>query len=877
MVPQKPSTKIALLLLAFANGLFFLFWDIQNFPPLENGEAVLGLATEFFYQAAAANLDFGPYMIQKWSQTALGPDLPMHTAYLIPDLYPLQTLWLGAAFWLFGANPFAIHFSAALLSLLFLAILYHTVTRISGPLCALLATLFASQSLILLLLGRTVFTPTVFGALFGALTLGAFFVGHSQKRPVYFLWGGITFGFALLNCYPSVFVFPLILVVWLVWESHSLAFLKEKYLWLGALAALGVFFLGSLLFSSALTPNPWGNLVQTYAYYLDRGTDENPVSKGAAFLWNNPLMSLRVLFWSMPPYPTPFGTDMPNFTLVGATQLQRVLLPFFLLGLGRAFVRRSSSDKLWLSWFWVSWVVFAFLITYEIRYFVVVLPALYALCVEGLLLSASWVEKKWPSPAAGRGLWLVAGLAFGASSLMTYKNYFVDYRQDDANLWGAIHSEVLAQEVLKAGPPEEVLVVLGHSTLIPNAPLFFLTHGEYRVHSWAGLLGAKGYQLSEMRLWEQEQFDRGVQKILYLFSLDQAGAEIPGKPANYGNDYDDLARFALLHPKLEPVRVNSTSRGVPLQAVYEVSASLAQASTWIPLGPEPLVQTFRFPYPALEAVELEWRSEGTTKGSLTAEVLALNPANPAETGAKVLGWVTAGQSGKVRLDFGGLQLDPRGFYGLKLQARGAEVFLKQSPCRCSQGSQAFRLSAAGAPVPLEETLDWRLVPAPTFLAQGSKAQVLELDATGASTAVKLLVSQAQLESGGAEGLGLFAAGDWNWFAPNSPQPASLTFELRSQKEMKTLAFTGFPRVHNDPEMLNFVGISVSTNGTQFRSLGRLASDGRGIWTGIYERELSGNTEVSGKRIWVRIDFSGENSQLWAVKTNPLTFKVDFVQ
>ncbi|OGG99710.1 MAG: hypothetical protein A2600_07885 [Candidatus Lambdaproteobacteria bacterium RIFOXYD1_FULL_56_27] len=860
--------------------MFFLFWDIHNFPPLENGEAVLGLATELFYQAYRAHLDFGPYMIQRWSQMALGPNLPMHTAYLIPDLYPLQTLWLGAAFWLFGANAFAIHFSAAVLSLAFLAVLYKTVARISGTQSALLATLFASQSLVLLLLGRTVFTPTVFGALFGALTLGAFFRGYSQKRPVYFLWGGLAYGFALLNCYPSVFVFPLILLVWLVWDSGSLTFLKGKYLWLGALLALGVFVLGSILFSAALTPNPWGNLIQTYAYYLDRGTDENPVAKGAAFLWNNPLMSLRVLFWSMPPYPAPFGTDMPNFTLVGATQLQRVLLPFFLLGLGRAFVRRSSADKLWFTWFWVSWTVFAFLITYEIRYFVVVLPALYALCVEGMLLAAGWLEQKWTALGRGRGLWLLAGLVFGISSLMTYKNYYVDYRQDDANLWGAIHSEVLAQEVLKAGPPEQVLVVLGHSTLIPNAPLFFLTHGEYRVHSWAGLLGAKEYQLSEMRLWEQEQFDRGVQKILYLFSLDQAGAKIPGKPANYGNDYDDLLRFAQLHPKLEPVRINYTSRGIPLQAVYVVNASLTQESTWIPLGTEPLVQTFRFPFPALEAVELELRQDGLATGNVTAEVLALDPANPMGGATQVLGKASVNPSGKVRLEFSGLKMDPRGFYGLALQAKGEGVFVKQSPCRCSQGSQAYQSARPGsgtAPALLEETYDWRLVPASTVWVPTPKAQILDLAANGASEEVKLLVSQAQLESGGAEGLGLFVAGDWSWFAPNSPNPASLTFELRGQKEMKTLAFTSFPRVHNDPEMVNFIGISISTNGTQFRSMGRLASDGRGIWTGIYERELSGQTAVTGKRLWVRFDFSGENSQLWAVKTNPLTLKVDFVQ
>ncbi len=284
----------------------------------------------------------------------------------------------------------------------------------------------------MLLVGRNIQIEAVLLALtFG--TLAAYLQAVRTKDYRWGVLAGVIAGIGMMTKLPFVIVL-ISLLVWRLWESRGVAWLKERYT-LAAAAAL------------ALTAGPW---------YIVRAV--NPAYRAAQDYLGST--------WQ----PFSFSEFYRNVYLEMFWMLSPVLVGLLLLGLYFALKSRKSADKLLLSLLGVHALFFTFY-HFHTYYYVPLVP--FAALLAGRGLSGAGLR----SPRRLTSVLVVTVLLLGAGSVYTlagkkYSMYPLDFPYDVAfragldpsetvvevqeRFWGSFGPAIAAEAVLQGMPPAVV-------------------------------------------------------------------------------------------------------------------------------------------------------------------------------------------------------------------------------------------------------------------------------------------------------------------------------------------------------------------------------------------------------------------------------------
>ncbi len=901
--------------LVFVLAAFLLFWNIRDFSPMEGSAAWYAYAVSVLLDSFHGGGSFAAALNTAWSGIFYGPPPPKPAELTAFLNIPLTTLWLMVCYAVLGVNSFAFIAGSASIGLVNVMVIHAIGTKLLGKWGGFVSAILLSFSLILLLSSRAGFSWQILAALFTALTLYSLYRAVNEGGSMYYWLGGTFFGLGMFNGYPTAMLSPMIVFVWLLWQKRGFGFLKEKGLWIAAFWSIALFVLLSAAYSLAFDLGGLLDAVKSIGGFIgDRGGKETAPFKDWRFLYMNPLMAFQSLFVGMPRYGIPYGPSMPNLTVPGIPMIPLPIAIFLLAGIILAARRRTSLDRFLLSWLGITVGVFTLLATFEGRYIIVALPALYMLAATGMLTFVS-VARRRDAAKPGRSAEFVtlAGRAVGPreisalavvsaailySGIATYSAYFTQYVSNDAYLWRSIGDEEVARFITAADPGGESLVVLGHKVLVPDNGMIFYTRGKYTLARWYDIVATEKENIINLQQWERQVLRAGKKSLFFVFSLDNAGIRLPGKPESYGNDYEDLAFFKRLHPGLRPSRIIHTSKNVPVFAIYEVKEapySVYDCAIGTP-GHRVCAQTFRADHPVLDRILFKAGYKGRREllPDMIIELARIDEHSPPEdalASAKVLVSkrihrddlaLSGGEYSNVSLGFAGMM--PGHMYAvIWRQAReGAGnyyVLARQRSDIYADGVSATfdgsrwsfqRNDIDFVPVRADYTFE-------SIARNGTYTFEIPENSEEQTVSFKIVLDRDTWENRIYEMRNIEyrgeGDGEFRWLQPVGDAGGYLVYRVRASRRIKTISLRTEPRISNDSERKNSIKLSYSVDARKFREVYELRSTGRVGMTGIYERPMQNTIQPDNKEVYLRFDLSSSGSQLWATRTHPMVFTV----
>jgi len=441
--------EIILFILIMLFGIFLRLWKLDSLPNGLDGDVIASASNSLHI------FNKGDFRVFQNNQIIGKP-----VAYLFWSM-PLGSLLIGFFINLFKQIEYGALFSSAFVGIISIPLLYLFAKKITNIPTALLATFFFAVSPIHLVYSRSGFThitiivPLVVSAIWLLYKLVA------TKNTKLFYLCGIIWGLILFNSYPIAYVVAPITIAYLIWTNRWKWLFSREFIF-GLLIALISFLLLSCGFAF-LNGSSDPLIVLKESYYQWIAVRLNEVRQNTT-ISKNILSGLQMLFGKITPE-YHFGVlRIFNYPLIDHFTGLTFIIGFIIL-----ILRRSRVDKLL-----ILWIVFVFSITSVInipqeRYLFVLLPVFYIVSASIIVpFFKTGLISKLPSLRLST-LFLLLVFLFLYAYNTEYKQYFVSYANNNANMTHGLGDGDVAEYLVNNLDPNTSLVVT--SMMLPGVEL----------------------------------------------------------------------------------------------------------------------------------------------------------------------------------------------------------------------------------------------------------------------------------------------------------------------------------------------------------------------------------------------------------------------
>ncbi len=912
---KKKKAYLSPLMLVVAVSAFFMFWRIDEVPPVEADEAIVYYANYLLFKSFLAGIPFTEITADILYKQTIGFYKKL---IFYPFAFPLYTLWEGVIIAIAGLSKTAISLSSAMLGFATVLVSYVLASFLYGKRVGAISAILLASSLLFTIHARN--SGLQMAGVLSVLATVYFLSRAELSHKTHYYWlSGLSLGLGLFTGYAPVLLSTVILLCWLVWTHRGFTFLKNVHIWGGVVLAAATFMGLMAGFSKVFLGNYTGAFARVAEFTHARAGHVSMLNYDPGFLLSNIHTAFFSLFVAMPPLYTTLSD--PNRVLVGVPMISPLVAPFLLWGIVLAVKRRTDKDKLVLSWLGVIGLVSVLVVTFEGRYILIASTAIYTLAAIGIAHAAEVVGKiiarrvpkikLFRENERGADCRVKAIAVFLCSvllltvSVLSYRDYFVAYAGVDANLWRDVGQRELAEYISRRTPPDKCSVVFGRKELVPYEQFVVFTRGAYGVQRWDAIIRA--HQANPIRLqeWENGIFAKGVDVIYYVFSLDNEFSKAPGKPPHaYKGPYEDLSLFLKLHPDIKPAKVIRYTAGQEAYAIYEVGRPSRPSFDYdASLGGEiqmRVSQALKLRHPNIEKLRfrISYAGDRNRLQDLVVELRNTDPASkePDLSPRGLLKSIKVLPS-DLRLDRGEYSAIDFPYSGLSEGGTYAIVWRQAQPDVRNHYVLARRTLDVyeGVGSGRHDGKRWTMSPKDIDVIPQPVDYVVR---TTPSAGIRTIhIPGGQEKNGGRETVTLelhakewkkevydqanidYASDgrNWSWLNPATDAGGYLLYKIDSPYPISRMELITNPRIHNDKGGANKVVFSYSVDGRAYREIYAFISNGSESWSGVYEWETYDIIHPASNTVFLRFDLGAKNSQLWADASHPMVFSADLVR
>ena len=424
---------------------------------------------------------------------------------------------------------------------------------------------FFPLSLWLLFYSRTSCGQFVMGPLTYMIVLYTAYLSLEKRH--YLIISGVLWGIGLLNLYHTLWLLPVIVLLFLI-SDKKLKFFSMLPYYLGfVLSGLVTYAIFELIIDYALGLKQFA--FAKHILYQHLGVQIEHITKAAdmysfpdrvAILFKNLFVSYAFLKRYPPEEPSSFIEGYP------------LIFPFvsicFFFGLIRFFfVKRDAFDKLLMCWLLVPAFAYTFISLPSTRYIITILPAIFLIAGNGF----EFLWYKFRDYSAGsryfkKFLLFILVSIFLLSCLQLYQGYYVTFRNRDTKVFGVLYGERQIAQYINAkfadSDPSSVLLVIDGACYHYWGELSYEMRLPIKVMRW-------GKFKSEFVKYGGHKFFANMPYDTVAFALfDPSNIHATGIYSNSIEEFFDL--FSHINPIL-PDNVVLSSTGAPAIDIYVVS------------------------------------------------------------------------------------------------------------------------------------------------------------------------------------------------------------------------------------------------------------------------------------------------------------------
>lgn len=487
-----------------------------------------------------------------------------HTSYLLGQV-ALMTVYK-----IFGVSTFTTILNTSILGFLTILVTYFFAKKFLGIFGAILSLLLFSGSLFFLMVIKTAYPFYGTIPLTVSLTIFLFLLAHQEFKKNLLFLSGITFALVGLSggqAIPLTFLILLSFISWKAVGSEKL-FPIKSYL-IAVSLALFVYLGFHALFPLINHNKPFDYFYDSYRLLSERG-GQVALRGGIKGSFENASRLYKAFFFDM---------NVPRqghqHFLAGRAMLSPFLSPFFIVGILIALKQRKNFDKMLILWLAIVFFFYGFVADFQVRYFLVVAPAIYVISARGMIYLVEKTNKLL--------FFLLLIMVVIPYLLITYRDYYVFLPKQAFKFEQYDGQEEMANFIKNNYDPKETFLVMGNVwNLPPQNFVFYTWKKNYQWYFWdyrskpvlytpierdvidanASTVGEK-FQVQKFNDWEREKL-KTHKKIIYIFGF-------------YNIDLTPTREwlfFQKIRPFLEPKKIILAANGLPQIGIYEVTPDL---------------------------------------------------------------------------------------------------------------------------------------------------------------------------------------------------------------------------------------------------------------------------------------------------------------
>lgn len=529
----KKHTERIILLAILALGIFLRIYRLQELPPdMEGDVASVAVCVSHWLQGKGVPVSLpGVISLYFWA-------------------FPLGSLLIILCSLLVGIGRYALFLSSATIGVASLVLIYLLGKKLYDERVGLLSSLLLSLSLWHITVSRYGATNIVFGAFFSILIFLALYriiVNPSSKN--YLLWS-VAIALALFSGSQYLVIIPIALLCYLLWlGKKGISCIKNINLWISIFLGIFLYLIFSVGFAlvfhaSTIWQVPFSDYLLFFKFRAPMVTFSHPPFAEIGYF-------VKELFFQSQP------TDFAVLQVEGYPLLSPLLAISFLPGLIMMIFKRSPEDKLLLIWVIIPSLFYTIVLSPLSRYIFITLPAIVIISSKFFVLIFDKIrekEKIFKSSLIKNAVIVIFTSALILEGGISYKGYFVDYKNKNANLGRFYGIERISKFILDNASPNDSLLVFAGGENFPEVTFNYYTESCYsgKIIRWENIANFNS-SIGELRYFYGSQ----VNNIFYIF---------PNPICE-----DEVFQLSLLHPQLSPVFVVKDNEGTDLLSIYKVS------------------------------------------------------------------------------------------------------------------------------------------------------------------------------------------------------------------------------------------------------------------------------------------------------------------
>jgi hypothetical protein len=279
---------------------------------------------------------------------------------------------------------------------------------------------------------------------------------------------------------------------------------------------------------------------------------------------------------------SPMDLDDYGSQLEGLPMIRPIILVLFVMGLLFMPAAKKKANRLILTWLGVNFFVFMFIVKVQTRYVVSFLPAICIVSSLGLKALVDKIRLGRISTVLRMAIYLCV-IVFVTQS--GYKEFFINFKENNANLWRMHNTSKIADFVQKNSSPENCLVVLGERFFHDrNGVLFSLKYRPYQIL----YLEEVAFDISQQAkneninlenikgaITELEKNMGSNTHIFFVFSEHKVDYYFPAMVSDSEYPYVQMFKEAFLkvYPQTEPQAILRYANGDPTHSIYIITPS----------------------------------------------------------------------------------------------------------------------------------------------------------------------------------------------------------------------------------------------------------------------------------------------------------------
>lgn len=512
---------------------FFRFWMLKTIPQ--------------DMEVDGSNQALIPQRILKG--TPMGADIVFGIAPLFIGMVSLSMKILGV-------TRYAVFFSSALIGTITVIAIYLFGSRFFNRSIAFLSAIFLSLSLWHIIMSRYAFGNITFTPLFALLFLYLGYDFYQRRAKLSLYLAGVIFGFALFNGYHTVLVLPIIFILFLIWTTRGIAWIKNKDIWIAGLFTVINYLALCLIFKHLFKTNSPFLFPESFykVFYLGRGKPTIIPFYSKHFLvekvWRNTYDTFQQFFLG--------GAVKGSYDILNVIEIlgskpmvNRVISFLFLGGFLLISKRRRPIDKLLILWIVVPLLVYILIFSTSMRIFLIFAPAFYlitSIFIFFLLTKVSLIFKKKRVLVVVLSLWICF---LGYSS---YREYFHYYARNYSFLPSCFKADKISQFMLKNTRADDY-VVISRLDMVGGL-INFYTDGKLKcgLTSWEKD-ALNSIDKDSLSSWERSIIKKGFNRMVYILLAE------------------DAHRFKTLYLFAQPVTTIPDAKGDISHYIFTIDAS----------------------------------------------------------------------------------------------------------------------------------------------------------------------------------------------------------------------------------------------------------------------------------------------------------------